>query len=615
MLGADLACFQAFSYSRHFLSSCIRVCGFDASYNSVESIQGHITSISYNPIGIDADKIAKDCNAPGVKPKIEVIKAMYKDKKIIVGRDKLDIVRGVLQKLQAFRKLLEEFPEWRGKVVLIQVTAPAIHDSPTLERQVSELVSHINSVYGTLSFTPVHHYHQIIERDEYFALLSIADLALITSVRDGMNTTSMEFIICQEQLKKSPLILSEFTGTAGRMRAAIQVNPWNIWGVAKAIDYGLRLSPQERLSRHKQLYDQVTLHTSHTWAATLVKQLAYRLNSDEAAHFTPPLERNTVVSRYKAATKRLLLLDYDGTLTPIVKRPEDAVPSKELLEALDRLAADPTNVIFIISGRDQSFLYKHLGHLRNIGFSAEHGCFVKEPGEDEWANLTLELDMSWMQDIRSMFEYYTERTSGSNIEQKKSSITWHYRNSDPDYGSFQAKECQAHLENLTATNNLAIEVLVGKKNLEVRPLAVNKGEIVKRILWDHADAEFVFCAGDDKTDEDMFRALVNLSKSPSAIDSPILTSANLSGPMPSQPKQHPAVEQLKASDSSPLIMSPPTPLNLSTPVGTPRQLRLQYDNIFATAVGPSSKKTLAQWHVDSPHRIIDTLRAFADLSK
>lgn len=105
-----------------------------------------------------------------------------------------------------------------------------------------------------------------------------------------------------------------------------------------------------------------------------------------------------------------------------------------------------------------------------------------------------------------------KRTSGSCIEEKKSSVTWHYRNADPDYGSFQAKECQAHLENVLDYNSLAIEVLVGKKNLEVRPTAVNKGEIVKRILAAHPTAEFVFCAGDDKTDEDMFRALTAVNR-------------------------------------------------------------------------------------------------------
>ncbi|KAK0560985.1 hypothetical protein OC844_003460 [Tilletia horrida] len=539
MLGSDLACFQAFSYSRHFLSSCIRVCGFEASSNTVESPSGHTTSISYNPIGIDADRVRRDASAVGVQPKIAAIREMYRGKKIIIGRDKLDVVRGVTQKLQAFYKLLADFPEWRGNVVLIQVTAPSSNESRSLERRVSELVSQINGEFGSLSFTPVHHYHQVIERDEYFALLAVADLALITSVRDGMNTTSLEYVIAQEARFQaetaataavvageatrdifppdpdytgpSPLILSEFTGTAGRMRSAIQVNPWNTSGVAKAIDYGLRMGPAEKKARHALLYTQVVSHTSHTWAAQLVKQLLVRMESGQAAHFTPPLERNQLVDAYLAAQKRLLLLDYDGTLTPIVKDPEAALPSQELLTALQTLTDDPRNVVFIISGRDERFLSKHLGHLRGIGFSAEHGCFVKEPGSTSWANLTKDMDMSWMAEVKKVFQYYTERTAGSNIEEKKSSITWHYRNADPDYGSFQAKECQAHLENLTTQNELAVEVLVGKKNLEVRPLAVNKGEIVKRILNHHAQAvDFVFCAGDDKTDEDMFRALGSL---------------------------------------------------------------------------------------------------------
>lgn len=415
MLGADLACFQAFSYSRHFLSSCIRVCGFDASYNAVESQDGQVTSISYNPIGIDAAKFSKDVMSPGVLPKIEAFRRMYNDKKIIVGRDKLDVVRGVLQKLQAFKKLLDEYPEWRGKVVLIQVTAPAVHESPALEREVSELVSQINSEFGTLSFAPVHHYHQIIDRDEYFALLGVADLALVTSVRDGMNTTSMEYVICQEEYgKKSPLVLSEFTGTASRMRTALQVNPWNIWGVAKAINEALTLAPDEKAQRHRQAYDQVTLHTSHTWAATLVRQLVYRLHVEQTSHLTPELDLKAIQSNWVKAAgqepgRRLILLDYDGTLTPIVRVPEMALPSQKLIDTLAKLSADERNVIYIISGRDQQFLNKHLGHLDKIGFSAEHGSFVKEPGEGQpWINIAEDFDLSWKQDIRAIFEYYTE---------------------------------------------------------------------------------------------------------------------------------------------------------------------------------------------------------------
>ncbi|PWN92236.1 hypothetical protein FA10DRAFT_266032 [Acaromyces ingoldii] len=642
MLGADLACFQAFSYSRHFLSSCIRVCGLESSANSVESTTGHVTNVAYNPIGIDAAKIAKDCTSPGVMPKIEAIREMYRGKKVIVGRDKLDVVRGVIQKLQAFHKLLEEFPEWRDNVVLIQVTAPSLNDSPILERQVSELVSHINGEFGSLSFTPVHHYHQIIERDEYFALLSVADLAIVSSLRDGMTASTMEYVVAQHMLgSKAPLLLSEFTGSAGRLRSAIQINPWATFSCAKAINYALKMPHEERESRHDDLYHQVVSHTSHTWAASLVKLLVQRILGEQSAHFTPPLNRSLLVQRYKEAGKRMFLLDYDGTLTPIVKDPEAALPSKKLLEALQKLTSDERNIVYVISGRDETFLSKHLGHFERMGFSAEHGGYMREPGSKTWINLTKELDMSWMNDIKGVFEYFTERTSGANIEMKKSSITWHYRNADPDYGVFQAKECQAHLDNLVAQQGLAIEVLVGKKNLECRPLAVNKGEIVKRILYHHADTELVFCAGDDRTDEDMFRTLCNLSPNFPGSDSPS-TSANdsLDSPGPELSKKlaeahheeaklapgggnklgligpnSPGTPPTATHHQQPLVVSPPAPLSAATPMGSPKLLKLRPDAIFTTTIGANGKKTLAHWHVDEPQKVIDALAEMAGIQE
>ena len=111
-----------------------------------------------------------------------------------------------------------------------------------------------------------------------------------------------------------------------------------------------------------------------------------------------------------------------------------AIPSEHTLQALESLAADPTNVVYIISGRDQKFLEEHLGHIQNLGMSAEHGGFIREPGQTEWSNFTANLDMSWMDEVLEIFKYYTERTTGSHIEVKKSSITWHYRSSDPEWG-------------------------------------------------------------------------------------------------------------------------------------------------------------------------------------
>ncbi len=156
MLGANAVLFQTYSYSRHFVSSCIRVCGFESTSDGVD-VNGQTVAVSYCPIGIDIKRVARDCESPGVMPKVQALRELYHDKKIIVGREKLDAPKGVYNKLQAFDKFLQVYPEWRNKVVLIQVTTPALSESPTLERKVAELVSHINGAYGSLNFTPVHH--------------------------------------------------------------------------------------------------------------------------------------------------------------------------------------------------------------------------------------------------------------------------------------------------------------------------------------------------------------------------------------------------------------------------------------------------------------------------
>ncbi|EMD35685.1 glycosyltransferase family 20 protein [Gelatoporia subvermispora B] len=575
MLGANLICFQTYSYSRHFTSSCVRVCGYEITSAGGIDVQGHVAAIAYCPVGVDAERVAKDTFRPGIQAKLEALRALYEGKKIIVGRDKLDVVKGVVQKLRAFEKLLQDYPQWIGNVVLIQVTSPALSDSPKLERQVSEIVAHINGEYGSLDFIPVHHYHQTINKDEFYALLSVADLGVITPLRDGMNTTSMEFVIAQEPTKRSPLVLSEFMGISSNMGDALQCNPWNIGEVAAAMHRGLTMSDEEKASRHRNLYKVVTTHTSATWAAMLAKMLLAQLGRLNMARQTPPLPRETLTEHYTKAKKRLFLFDYDGTLAPIVKVPSMAVPSEPTLAALEALTADPRNVVYIISGRDGEFLEQHLGHIRGLGMSAEHGGFIREPGSTVWRNFTENLDMDWMGEVLEIFKYYTERTTGSHIEVKKSSITWHYRSSDPEWGLFQCRQCQDLLENNLARKR-PIEVLVGKKNLEVRPMAVNKGEIVKRILYFNPDAEFVFCAGDDKTDEDMFRALLLFNG---------------------------------GGESEKAFLEPPLSVTLlakeSTTKFEPVELAISRDAVFTTAVGHSSKRTLAAWHVTTPEEIVE----------
>ncbi|KAF9495147.1 glycosyltransferase family 20 protein [Pleurotus eryngii] len=584
MLGANLICFQTYAYSRHFTSTCVRVCGYETTSKGID-VESHTAAVMHCPVGIDAMRVSRDVLRPGIQPKLVALRNLYEGKKIIVGRDKLDVVKGVLQKLRAFEKLLQDYPKWIGNVVLIQVTSPALTDSPKLERQVSELVSHINGEYGSLDFIPVHHYHQTLKKDEFYALLSVADLGVITPLRDGMNTTSMEFVIAQEMTKKSPSVLSEFMGISKNMEEALQVNPWDLGGVAAAMNRGLLMSDAEKAERHRKLYKVVSTHTSHHWASVLVKMLLGQMGGEGMARQTPYISGDVLSSRYKAAKKRLFLFDYDGTLAPIVKTPSMAVPSAATLEALEVLSADPANLVYIISGRDGAFLEQHLGHLQNVGFSAEHGGFMRERGSAEWVNFTEKLDMSWMSEVLEIFKYYTERTTGSHIEVKKSSITWHYRGADPEWGLFQCRQCQDLLEN-NLVHKRPIEVLVGKKNLEVRPVAVNKGEIVKRILYKNPDSEFIFCAGDDKTDEDMFRALSLFPQG--------TTKATLDAPI--------SVTLIDGNDTPP---SPSTPSESSQSTFPAVDLAIHKEAVFTTAVGHSSKRTLASWHVTTPQEIVE----------
>ena len=145
---------------------------------------------------------------------------------------------------------------------------------------------------------------------------------------------------------------------------------------------GLTMPDEEKLQRYQQLYKTVTTHTSHTSAAMLAKKLLERLGSSNIARQTPFIPKGDLENHYAKAKKRLFLFDYDGTLAPIVKVPSAAVPSKETLEALEALTADPRNVVYIISGRDGEFLEQHLGHMNSRAMFAEHGGFIRERVEE-----------------------------------------------------------------------------------------------------------------------------------------------------------------------------------------------------------------------------------------
>ncbi len=504
LLGSDLIGFQTLDYARHFASSCVRVLGTDSTHDQVIYKNRKIHFGTY-PIGIAPNDFIKTIKAPKVVRVRKKLEDQFKGKTVILGVDRSDYIKGIVPKLQAFEAFLEKNPSKRKSVVLVQVAVPSrehVKDYISLKQQMDELVGRINGKYGTPGHTPIHYITNSIPFEELTALYRLSDIMLITSIRDGMNLVALEYTACQKE-KDGVLILSEFAGAAHSLGNALFINPWDIQGVSNAISQALAMKPAERKKRVAQNLKYVEAFSSLAWARRFVRNL------ESGEHELPPavvdLRHNLPILKkeYKSADSRLIFLDYDGTLAPFAPTPDLAPPSNRTLSLLKKLGKDKKNDVYLVSGRSRKVLDKWFSNIP-IHLSAEHGLFCKEIQIKKWLQLAPS-NNDWVNKVFPIFHDYLRRTPGSTLEKKTNGITWHFRQSDPELGEWQAHELTIHLKESLA--GMPIDVIRGKKVVEVRPQGVNKGTLVKHALSRVKPDAFVLCFGDDRTDEDMFSAV------------------------------------------------------------------------------------------------------------
>jgi trehalose 6-phosphate synthase/phosphatase len=211
--------------------------------------------------------------------------------------------------------------------------------------------------------------------------------------------------------------------------------------------------------------------------------------------------KETLIGDYMKAKKRLILLDYDGVLTPFTPAPEAAAPNKETLYLLDKLAKDPANELVIISGRDRKTLGEWFENI-DIEIVAEHGVWIRGKNK-EWA-ISRPLNKDWKNKLQTILARYVDRVPGSFIEEKEYALAWHYRKADVDLASLRAKELTDNLLSMTA--NIDLQVLQGNKVVEVRNAGINKGSAAIHYVA-NKEYDYIMAVGDDWTDEDMFKAL------------------------------------------------------------------------------------------------------------
>lgn len=528
MLGANLIGFQTDEYASHFLQTCSRLLAVETTQEGVQ-IDDHFVNVTSSPIGINPTMFQQAREDDEVGEWVRTIGERYKDKAIIVARDKLDHVHGVRQKLLAYELFLNRHPEWREKVVMIQV-ATSSSEQTELLTTVSDICTRIDSVHSTLAHQPLVFLKQDIGFAQYIALLTIADVLMISALRDGMNLTAHEYIACQDgkgsEKMYGPLILSEFTGSASVLGdQTILINPWDYSGQADAIKRALEMGNEDRRVRWNRLHEIVDKQTGRHWSETLTKELdrVFTEHHARASASVPRLSVTQVSEKYKAAEKRLFIIDYEGTLAP--HKTSSGIPlgsPVRVIETLNDLMSDPKNVVYVMSGRKPEELENHFRTLPKVGLIAENGCFVREYGMDnnEWTPfINLEEVDTWKKQVRGILEYYQERLEGSYLEERHCSILFRYEKAtDQEAAQRQAGESADQING--ACHSMDIHAVPIKQAVLVEQRGFSKGtaashvmEILDEKTHGAAKPDWMLVAGDDREDEVVFKWANDLGKS------------------------------------------------------------------------------------------------------
>ncbi|KAK4200044.1 family 20 putative glycosyltransferase [Triangularia verruculosa] len=522
MLGANLIGFQIHEYTRHFLQTCSRLLSAEATPDGLQ-LEDRFVDVGNLPIGIDPVSLSQHREEAEVKRWLDIMRERYAGKKLIVARDKLDHVRGVRQKLLSYELFLNKNPEWRDKVVLIQV-ALSTSEKSELDATVSDIVTRVNSSWANLAYQPVVYLKQDIDYAQYLALLSIADALMITSQREGMNLTSHEYLFCQDgknsEKKHGSLILSEFTGTSSLFGGnELSVNPWDYRACADAIKTALEMGDEEKQKRWTKLYEAVNHHTGSHWFSEILSRLdmVYEQQHRHDQTSVPRLSLTTLVQQYNRSERRLFILDFEGTLVswgPVNQ--VIAVSPQRTLDVLNDLLLDERNTIYVMSGRRPEELDRLFRRVPNLGLIAENGCFLRDCGSSEWTEMAdADQIRSWKDSVRGILTYYIERTPGAEIEDRRCSLIFHYKSAE-DYESAtrQALDCASHIND--ACEDQRVHAIPMEGCILVEPLDWTKSTAAQRIFSDlranmapdakhKSPVDFLMVAGDGREDEKVFR--------------------------------------------------------------------------------------------------------------
>ncbi|MBI9093220.1 MAG: bifunctional alpha,alpha-trehalose-phosphate synthase (UDP-forming)/trehalose-phosphatase [Desulfobacterium sp.] len=500
LLGADQIGFHTFGYLNHFRHTLLGILGKASEMDRIDN-KSHSTALGVYPIGINIDSFKREMQTGSYRRYLNQYQIAYQGKKVVLSVERLDYTKGILRRLDAIELYLKETPEPKN-TIFIFICVPSrksVWEYQTLIHKVEVKISQINGKYSTIMDIPILFMNQSVSFSELCALYSFADVALVTPLHDGMNLVAKEYLACQTQ-KSGVLILSELAGAAQELSHAIIVNPYDIHGVARSIREALSLAGTERKRMLAPMRTRVIKYNAVYWAESFLSQLAEKKDSDALKKMNTRI--SSVMERLVSAPgKQAWFLDYDGTISDLKQYPSDAAPDEEITTLFHSLSSLAHLDIYLISGRKKEDMEQWFSPFR-FHLIAEHGYFIKKYNNADWEQMGTEGEMGWKQSVMDIFNPYALTTPGSSVEEKTTSVVWHYRRTDSEFGTWKAHQLLNEL--YSTLSNLPVEIRHGHKIVEVSSVLINKGLAMQRFLADN-EYQYVLCAGDDETDENMFK--------------------------------------------------------------------------------------------------------------
>ena len=268
ILAYDVIGFQTSEWLENFVQYVTKHLGIRIDDDLVAHRDGRSIRLGVYPIGIDPDQLDRMLTTDNAAHAFETVKLSAGSRKTIIGVDRLDYSKGLIERFNGYRQFLEDYPEWLSKTYLLQIAPPSrgeVYTYENIRQQLDELSGRINGQFAHVDWVPIRYVNQSYPRDGLAGFYRASDVALITPLRDGMNLVAKEFVGAQDPNDPGVLILSRFAGAAQSLTEAILVNPFSRNEISSAIHQALTMSIEERQARWQQMIAAVRSETVGTW--------------------------------------------------------------------------------------------------------------------------------------------------------------------------------------------------------------------------------------------------------------------------------------------------------------------------------------------------------------